>query len=123
MINLRTTYRNTGAAFHNCAFTMGLSFPLSRHLEHAGGAEPRTPDLLVHCHASILAQACNFGLTRMAQLATCRTGNSPGVPLGICAKKRFNQRSRASSTTITVIHWPVSGVAARSPPPMDNVFR
>jgi hypothetical protein len=41
----------------------------SRHLEHAGGAERRTPDLLVHCHASILAQACNFGLTRMAQLA------------------------------------------------------
>ena len=41
----------------------------SRHLEHAGGAEPRTPELLVHCHASILAQACNFGLTRMAQLA------------------------------------------------------
>jgi hypothetical protein len=41
----------------------------SRHLEHAGGAEPRTADLLVHCHASILAQACNFGLTRMAQLA------------------------------------------------------
>ena len=41
----------------------------SRHLEHAGGAEPRTADLLVHCHASILARACNFGLTRMAQLA------------------------------------------------------
>jgi TnpA family transposase len=41
----------------------------SRHLEHAGGAEPRAPELLVHCHASILAQACNFGLTRMAQLA------------------------------------------------------
>jgi TnpA family transposase len=41
----------------------------SRHLEHAGGAEPRASDLLVHCHASILAQACNFGLTRMAQLA------------------------------------------------------
>ena len=41
----------------------------SRHLEHADGAEPRAPDLLVQCHASILAQACNFGLTRMAQLA------------------------------------------------------
>jgi hypothetical protein len=41
----------------------------SRHLEHAGGAEPRAQELLVHCHASILAQACNFGLTRMAQLA------------------------------------------------------
>jgi Tn3 transposase DDE domain len=32
----------------------------SRHLEHAGGAEPRTPDLLVHCHVSILAQACKL---------------------------------------------------------------
>jgi hypothetical protein len=41
----------------------------SGHLEHADGAEPRAPELLVHCHASILAQACNFGLTRMAQLA------------------------------------------------------
>jgi Tn3 transposase DDE domain len=41
----------------------------SRHLEHAGGSEPRTADLLIHCHASILAQACNFGLVRMAQLA------------------------------------------------------
>jgi hypothetical protein len=35
----------------------------SRHFEHASGAEPRAPELLVHCHASILAQACNFGLT------------------------------------------------------------
>ncbi|MEE9147851.1 MAG: Tn3 family transposase, partial [Candidatus Tectomicrobia bacterium] len=41
----------------------------SRHLEHAGGRESRNPDLVIHCHASILAQACNFGLTRMAQLA------------------------------------------------------
>jgi hypothetical protein len=31
----------------------------SRRMEHAGGAEPRTPDLLVHCHAIILAQACS----------------------------------------------------------------
>jgi hypothetical protein len=45
----------------------------------------------------------------MAQLAICRIASSPGVPLGICAKKRFNRRSRASSTNITVIHWPVSG--------------
>jgi hypothetical protein len=37
----------------------------SRDLE--GGAEPWAPELLAHCHASILAQACNFGLTRMAQ--------------------------------------------------------
>src|SRR5271166_2142885 len=47
--------------------TVGPSF--SRHLEHADGAEPGAPDFLVQCHASILAQACNFGLTRMAQLA------------------------------------------------------
>ena len=33
----------------------------SGHLEHADGAEPRAPELLVHCHASILAQARNFG--------------------------------------------------------------
>src|SRR5271166_638221 len=47
--------------------TVGPSF--SRHLEHADGAEPGAPDFLVQCHACILAQACNFGLTRMAQLA------------------------------------------------------
>jgi TnpA family transposase len=39
----------------------------SMDLQHAGGAEPRTKNLLVQCHASILAQACNLGLTRMAQ--------------------------------------------------------
>ena len=41
----------------------------SKELEHAGGAEPRTKNLLVQCHASILAQACNMGLVRMAQVA------------------------------------------------------
>jgi TnpA family transposase len=41
----------------------------SKYFEHAGGSEPRTKDLLINCHASILAQACNLGLTRMANLA------------------------------------------------------
>jgi TnpA family transposase len=41
----------------------------TRHFEHAGGREPRTKDLRVHLHASILAQACNFGLTTMAEVA------------------------------------------------------
>lgn len=41
----------------------------STHFEHAGGSEPRTQDLLVHCYAGVLAQACNFGLTRMAQMS------------------------------------------------------
>ena len=41
----------------------------SRAFEHAGKSEPRSKDLLINCHASVLAQACNFGLTRMARIA------------------------------------------------------
>ena len=41
----------------------------TRHFEHAGGREPRSKDLRVHLHASILAQACNFGPTTMAEVA------------------------------------------------------
>ena len=41
----------------------------SRHLEHAGGSEPRTKEQLTHLYAAILAQACNLGITAMAQLA------------------------------------------------------
>ncbi len=37
--------------------------------EHAGGSEPRTVDLQVHLYAAILAQACNLGLTQMAQIS------------------------------------------------------
>jgi TnpA family transposase len=36
--------------------------------EHASGREPRSPDLTRHLYASILAQGCNIGLTRMAQI-------------------------------------------------------
>jgi TnpA family transposase len=41
----------------------------SRHLTHAGGGTPRSKDLAVHLYAAILGQACNFGLTKMAQAA------------------------------------------------------
>lgn len=41
----------------------------SRCFEHAGGSESRSPNLLHHLYASILAQGCNFGLVRMAQIA------------------------------------------------------
>lgn len=41
----------------------------SRHLEHAGGAEPRSDDLLRNLYACVIAQGCNIGLTRMAQVA------------------------------------------------------
>ena len=38
-------------------------------LEHAGGREPRSRDLTRHLYAAILAQGCNLGLTRMAQIS------------------------------------------------------
>jgi TnpA family transposase len=41
----------------------------SKCFEHAGGSEPRTGSLERHLYAATLAQACNFGLTRMAQIA------------------------------------------------------
>jgi TnpA family transposase len=41
----------------------------SRLFTHAGGSEPRTPDLRVHLYASILAQATNMGPVRMAELS------------------------------------------------------
>jgi len=41
----------------------------SRHFKHVGGSEARSKDLLRHLYASILAQGCNLGLTRMAQIA------------------------------------------------------
>jgi TnpA family transposase len=36
--------------------------------QHASGREPRSPDLTRHLYASVLAQGCNLGLTRMAQI-------------------------------------------------------
>jgi TnpA family transposase len=41
----------------------------SQGFEHASGREPRTPELPRHLYASILAQACNLGPTRMARIA------------------------------------------------------
>lgn len=41
----------------------------SAHFEHAGGSQPRSPELLTYLYASILAQAENFGLQQMANIA------------------------------------------------------
>ena len=46
-----------------------LSLELDGAFEHAGKGEPRSKDLLINCHASVLAQVCNFGLNRMAGIA------------------------------------------------------
>jgi hypothetical protein len=42
----------------------------SKHLTHAGGAKPRVPELehRRNLYAAILAQACNYGTSRMAEL-------------------------------------------------------
>lgn len=41
----------------------------SDHFEHAGGSEPRSKDLLIHVYATVLAHACNLGLSQMAAVA------------------------------------------------------
>ncbi len=41
----------------------------SRHFEHAGGSQPRNPDLMTYLYASILTQAFNFGLSDMTKSA------------------------------------------------------
>ena len=46
----------------------------SKHFTHAGGSTVRTADLTVHLYAAILAQACNFGLTTMAEVADLAYG-------------------------------------------------
>lgn len=37
--------------------------------EHAGGAQPRSTTLLIHLYASLLSQACNLGLSQMADIS------------------------------------------------------
>lgn len=41
----------------------------SRFFEHPNGNEPRSPNALQHCYASLLAQACNFGLVQMQRMS------------------------------------------------------
>src|SRR6267378_1675328 len=41
----------------------------SHHLRHLNGREPRQPDFLPVLYAALLAQGCNFGFARMAQMA------------------------------------------------------
>lgn len=41
----------------------------SQHFTHAGNSPSRTPNLLTHLYAALLAQACNFGLTTMADVS------------------------------------------------------
>lgn len=40
------------------------------HLTHASGKQPRPKDLLTYLYASLLAPACNFGLSKMAEISS-----------------------------------------------------
>jgi len=41
----------------------------SSQFEHAGGSQPRNKEFLTYLYASIHAQACNFGLSQMAEIS------------------------------------------------------
>ncbi len=41
----------------------------STHFTHAGGSEPRSPEMLAHLYASVLTQACNFTVTEMSEIS------------------------------------------------------
>lgn len=41
----------------------------TRHFVHPTGNDPRTPNALRYCYASILAQACNFGFVQMQRMS------------------------------------------------------
>lgn len=65
----------------------------SKHLTHAGGAKPRVPEIehRRNLYAAILAQACNYGTSRMAELPGSPPTRSTGPPSGTCAKRRSAQ--------------------------------
>jgi TnpA family transposase len=73
----------------------------SRSFEHVGKSEPRSKDLLVNCHASVLAQACNFGLTRMARIADLSYSR-----LAWCSTMYLREETlRAANNTIVNHHF------------------
>ena len=55
--------------FTDLLVEMDSSCMFSRRFTHAGGSEPRTPDLRAHLYAAVLAQATNLGPVRMADLS------------------------------------------------------
>jgi TnpA family transposase len=73
----------------------------SRAFEHVGKSDPRSKNLLINCHASVLAQACNFGLTRMARIADLTYSQ-----LAWCSTMYLREETlRAANTTIINHHY------------------
>ena len=60
--------------------------------EHAAGREPRSSDMTRHLYASVLAQGCNIGLARMAQISDRAYDHWPGARPGISARRRSGRR-------------------------------
>ena len=73
----------------------------SDKLEHASGNEPRSKDLQVNCCASLLAQACNFGLMRMAQIS-----DIPHKHLAWCTTWHLREETlRAANDRVVNFHF------------------
>jgi len=88
----------------------------SRHFTHAGGGNPRHPPLehQRNLYAALLAQACNFGSTRMAEL----TGISADtIDWTTQWYRRCGSRTPTSSTRTTATPWRNSSATAPCLPP------
>jgi hypothetical protein len=73
----------------------------SDKLEHASGNEPRSKDLQVNCCASLLAQACNFGIMRMAQIS-----DIPHKQLAWCTTWHLREETlRAANDRVVNFHF------------------
>jgi TnpA family transposase len=78
----------------------------SQAFEHASGHEPSSPELRHHLYATLLAQGCNIGLTRMAQSA-----ETTYQQLAWCATWYFREETLKAATAALVnfhYHLPLS---------------
>lgn len=102
---------------------MDGSCSFSRRFTHAGGSEPRTPDLRVHLYASVLARPLTSARSEWPTSRNSPTRNLPGRIPGICAKILSRMPSQQSSTFTIVCLCPRAGVGGLFPPPMGSAFQ
>jgi hypothetical protein len=73
----------------------------SHHLRHLHGGEPRRRDFLPVLYATLLAQGCNFGFARMAQMA-----DLPADRLAWCTTWYLREDTlKAAITTLVNFHY------------------
>ena len=91
------------------------------HLTHAGGAQPRHSAIehRRNLYAAIFAQACNFGIGRMAELCGISPDTITWTTRWYLREDTLGRLTQRSSTATTAIPSPAYGEAAPSPPPTD----